>query len=86
MKLEAIDPLNLGNIYVATICKVSLGALGLQAALPTDRAVAECPLLVFVHIDLAPGSDSAFSSGVRQRLANRVGWSRHVGHGIKLAG
>lgn len=25
MKLEAIDPLNLGNICVATICKVSLG-------------------------------------------------------------
>lgn len=24
MKLEAIDPLNLGNICVATICKVSL--------------------------------------------------------------
>ena len=30
MKLEAIDPLNLGNICVATICKVSLGTLGLQ--------------------------------------------------------
>lgn len=29
MKLEAIDPLNLGNICVATICKVSLG-LALQ--------------------------------------------------------
>lgn len=25
MKLEAIDPLNLGNICVATVCKVSLG-------------------------------------------------------------
>lgn len=24
MKLEAIDPLNLGNICVATVCKVSL--------------------------------------------------------------
>lgn len=28
MKLEAIDPLNLGNICVATICKVSWVALG----------------------------------------------------------
>ena len=26
MKLEAIDPLNLGNICVATVCKVSPGA------------------------------------------------------------
>lgn len=25
MKLEAIDPLNLGNICVATVCKVSQG-------------------------------------------------------------
>lgn len=25
MKLEAIDPLNLGNICVATVCKVSFG-------------------------------------------------------------
>lgn len=30
MKLEAIDPLNLGNICVATICKVSLGHSDLQ--------------------------------------------------------
>lgn len=26
MKLEAIDPLNLGNICVATVCKVSFGS------------------------------------------------------------
>lgn len=31
MKLEAIDPLNLGNICVATICKVS------RATLPPPR-------------------------------------------------
>lgn len=44
MKLEAIDPLNLGNICVATICKVSLGeppvwlSAGMEVAeLPSSR-------------------------------------------------
>lgn len=42
MKLEAIDPLNLGNICVATICKVSLEqALQLLGWLSWDGAGTE---------------------------------------------
>lgn len=49
MKLEAIDPLNLGNICVATICKVSLGypsglphgwlSVGWHSSAPTVRSL-----------------------------------------------
>lgn len=91
MKLEAIDPLNLGNICVATICKVSLGSLRPPAALPVGRALAERPLLAAPE---RPGFHRhRLSSWLGicfllrgQRLASPVGWSRPVGHGIKLSG
>lgn len=83
MKLEAIDPLNLGNICVATICKVSLGALRPPAAFPMGRAVAERPLLVapewpgFQAHRLSSWLGICFLVGGR-RLANPVGWPRRV--------
>lgn len=46
MKLEAIDPLNLGNICVATICKVSQAASSLQAAFSGWR---QCRAALHVH-------------------------------------
>lgn len=46
MKLEAIDPLNLGNICVATICKVSQAASSLQVAFSEWR---QCRAALHIH-------------------------------------
>lgn len=57
MKLEAIDPLNLGNICVATICKVSLVPSRLQQRFLRAGWWQSAPYwllpsgLVFGHID-----------------------------------
>lgn len=58
MKLEAIDPLNLGNICVATICKVSLG-LTLQPLVWLSEAIEAAPSSA--HLSR---SDCSWSTGL----------------------
>lgn len=54
MKLEAIDPLNLGNICVATICKVSL-TLTLWPLAWLSEATEVAPSSAPVPTPAAPG-------------------------------